>query len=426
MATTALHELETEIIRFLGDNPEHAVKYISSLKASDFTFEHTREVFDAISEYTMNGKKYDRTIILQDIHTDQASEILDLPSEIDEEEVKEYIKKLKNTSHKRSIREHIQHTAMDLKKRTTAREIAGKNIDFYRGLLDNTAVGDEAAISLASFVEEHKRIVEEVRSGETIGVTTGLEDIDAYILGGLKGGDLVLIGARPSVGKTSLSLGMAYSAAKAGHKVLFFSVEMKMKDIFDRLLAFHSGKSVTEIVRGEVDLSKYYEEVAALDLRVIESPSVTSQDVMSLSTREKYVNGVDLVVVDYLQYLADNLKGGNEAVRIGRISRNLKTLAGQLDVPVISPVQLNRKSEYRGGESKGIPTLADLRDSGNLEQDADIVMLLSRDINDTSGVTRLQIAKNRKGPTGTFMMKFDSKTTMFSEDEITKDDDIEV
>lgn len=416
MASTALLELESEILRYFAEYPENSRKYILSLRPEHFTFQYTRNVFEVLEDYIENSKKYDRTILLQDLREKTEQEIFDLPAEIEEDELKEYIRKLKNTAQKREIKVFLEESMLNLRKRTTARDFSGRAIDFFKGVMDDSAVGDEASITLADFVETHRLAVEEVKSGGMLGITSGIPTLDEYLIGGYKKGDLVLVGARPSVGKTSFSLTSALAAARAGQNVLFISVEMKAKDVFDRLLSFVSGKPLTDIVRAEVDLEPYYQELSKLNFRIVEAPKATSRDVVTIATRDKYVNGMDLLVVDYLQYLADVAKGQSEAVRVGRISRNLKSLAGVLDIPVLSPVQLSRRPEHRTGENQGIPTLADLRDSGNLEQDADIVLLISRKITVTPGEAVLHIAKNRKGETGAMPLSFNVTTTQFEED----------
>ena len=409
----ALQELEQEILRFFIEKPELSKTYIPLLNESDFEFDHTREIFSAIEERVTKGEKYDRTLILSDVSQNRdAASVLRYASAIADEDIKVYVTKLRDVSSKRKIRDYLIESQEVLKKKGTAYEFSSKSIDFFRDILDGTATGTDRSVPLAEYVPVHRALMDEARKGVPLGITTGMDLLDDYMAGGLKKGDFILIGARPSVGKTSLALTFAFNAAKAGAKVLFISVEMRTKDVFDRLLAFNSGKPLTDIIRGEVDVEKDYADLAKLGIRVVEAPKCTSKDVISIATREKYVNGVDLVVVDYLQYLSDTAKGQTDSVRVGKISRNLKSLAGTLDVPVVAPAQLSRRPEQRTGAMRGIPSLEDLRDSGNLEQDADVVMLLHRD-QDNPTQASMRIAKNRKGETGSFDMVFNTKTTQY-------------
>lgn len=269
---------------------------------------------------------------------------------------------------------------------------------------------------MLSLTEEHKKKTKEVRSGVIKAVTTGFGLLDSYLNGGWKSGELILIGARPSVGKTSLALSFAESAAKAGKAVLFFSVEMSAIDVFERLLSFTTNIPCSEIIKGEVDddlLEKGYKKLEKIPLEIAELSKATSLEVIEVVKRRLLEKQIDLIVVDYLQYLSDRSKSDNIAVRVGKISKNLKTLARMTNIPVISPTQLNRKSEERSSKE---PKLSDLRESGDLEADADVVILLDREREgDNREETNLIVAKNRKGQTGRFKIKFDLRTTRFKE-----------
>lgn len=269
---------------------------------------------------------------------------------------------------------------------------------------------------MMSMIEEHQKKTKEVRSGVIRAVTTGFGLLDSYLNGGWKPGELILIGARPSVGKTSLALTFAEAAAKAGKSVLFFSVEMASIDVFERLLSFTLNIPCSEIIKGEVEdetLAKGYKKLEKIPLEIAELSKATSVEVIELVKSQLLEKQIDLIVVDYLQYLSDRSKSDNTAVRVGKISKNLKSLARMTNIPVICPTQLNRKSEERTGKE---PKLSDLRESGDLEADADIVILLDREREgDNREETNLIVAKNRKGQTGRFKLKFNLRTTKFQE-----------
>jgi len=275
---------------------------------------------------------------------------------------------------------------------------------------------EQEVLSMAEITVKHKEIMEQRKTGKLEGVTTGLKALDSKLNGGFKAGDLILIGARPSIGKTSLALTFSYNAARKGKKVLFFSIEMSSIDVYDRLLSFITNRKCNDIIQGTAPtklLRKAYVKAKKLDLSIVELAKATSEEVIDVVKTKLIEDKVDLIVVDYLQYLRDSEgKNGNSASRIGKISKNLKMLARMTNIPVVSPVQLNRKSE---GRSNKTPELFDLRDSGDLEADADVVMLLSRSIiGEYREKAFLQIAKNRKGETGNLNLKFNSKTTRFS------------
>lgn len=416
--TTAVLELEEEIVRYFTYRPEDSKEYVAGLDADDFEFPHTQRIFAEIQARMLGGIIYNRTIIIQEVSGDQtAVDALDFPPRVTELEIKAYCEKLKDVSAKRRIVDYIDQAKVDVTtKKVTARDFASASIDFFRDLIDTTTILDSQAVDISAHIGAHRKDLEDVRSGKILGITTGMPLMDSFLAGGLKGGDLILVGARPSIGKTSFSLSVSLNAALAGAKVLFISVEMRAKDVIDRLVSFVSKKPLTEIIRGfhREEVEEAYQKLAAIKFKIVEAPRFTSRDVISVATREKYVNGLDLVVVDYLQYLSDTAGKQSDSVRVGRISRNLKSLAGSLNVPLIAPSQLNRQAEHRLGASKGVPSLEDLRDSGSLEQDADIVMLLHRKEDDPSQAI-VRVAKNRKGETGAIPMEFNQQTTMFSE-----------
>jgi replicative DNA helicase len=273
---------------------------------------------------------------------------------------------------------------------------------------------EKELLSLTKLAEKHRNRQKE---GNDKLVPTGFQVLDSYLNGGARPGDLILIGARPSVGKSSFALTLAYHAAKAGKSVIFFSIEMSSLSLYDRLLAMETGLSCSTIITGEAnkkEVAKGYEELSKLKITVAELSKATSKDVEKIAQKFLLENPVDLIIVDYLQFLSDKETGGNSASRVGEISRNLKSLARSTNIPVISPSQLSRKVE-EGGRSRE-PRLADLRDSGNLEQDADVVVLLHRNKDGTDREkVRVIVAKNRNGETGSLSLKFNLLTTRFEE-----------
>lgn len=273
---------------------------------------------------------------------------------------------------------------------------------------------EKEILSLKDLARKYKETKKE--SEEKL-VPTGFEVLDSYLNGGFRRGDLVLIGARPSVGKSSFALSVAYNAALKGKSVLFFSIEMTALDLFERLLAFHTGIPATSIINGTADkkkLQKGFEELSKLNLRLAELSRATSKEVVRIVQDQLLETEIDLVVVDYLQYLRDKNKSGNDAARVGEISKNLKSLARSTLIPVLCPAQLNRKTE-EGGRTRE-PRLSDLRESGQLEQDADIVILLHRKPEgDDRDRTNVIVAKNRKGETGRLSLDFNLQTTRFEE-----------
>lgn len=223
-------------------------------------------------------------------------------------------------------------------------------------------------------------------------------------------GDYIVVGARTSIGKTSFCLNLAIEAAMYGSKVLFVSVEMTKQRLIDKILANLTGKDSTLFKYGKIDLSKAKDELATLkqNFKMVFAPKCTSQDLFRFVSA---AGNPKLVVVDYLQLLKDQPeKGGTENLRLGRVSGNLKALAGEKKCIVVAPAQLNRDSEKNDRK----PLLSDLRDSGCIEQDADVVVLLHRQDREKMD-TEVIIAKNRNGGLGKIDFLFNPPWCQFKE-----------
>jgi replicative DNA helicase len=258
------------------------------------------------------------------------------------------------------------------------------------------------------------------------GVTSGYKGIDK-LLAGFQPGDLTVLAARPSMGKTALALNMAVHAAKAGTPVLFFSLEMTKEQLGIRLLAQESGIDGSHIRVGNVgdwelpDFNKAVASVSQLPLSIVDGNATRPSTIRSLTRRAVATEGVGLVMIDYIQQLSpDTRREQSKNDEVGCITIALKQMAKSLKLPVVLLAQLNRKLEYR--ENKR-PHLSDLRDSGRIEEDADVVMFVYRagwylkhagKEDDTNGKAEISIAKNRNGPCGIVNLKFDGPTTSFT------------
>ena len=258
--------------------------------------------------------------------------------------------------------------------------------------------------------------------GAARGVGSGIGSLDR-MTGGWQPSDLTILAARPSVGKTSMALNIAQHAAiKEGKRVAVFSLEMSKDQLTTRLLAGASGVDIFRIRRGEVegfDLARIAAAVHHLEhakIFIDDSPTASPIDLRSKARRLAASGGLDLIIVDYLQLMMPSrqTKDVNRVVETSDISRGLKAMARELNVPVIALSQLSRASENREG---GQPRLADLRDSGAIEQDADIVLLLWRPNGQEHGQAeeqvKLSLAKHRNGPTGELDLLFTKATTTF-------------
>ncbi|WP_292960416.1 replicative DNA helicase [Novosphingobium sp. UBA1939] len=259
------------------------------------------------------------------------------------------------------------------------------------------------------------------RGGELAGLATGFQRFDE-LTGGLEPGNLVIVAARPSVGKTVAGCNIAAHVAASGVPVLFFTMEMSRREIAQRILAARSGVTVQAMRAGTGErdhwdaMTAAAAATAAWKLFVDDTPAVTVAYVRAKARRIQRAHGLGLIVVDYLQLMCGT--GDTRAQEVGSLSRGLKALAKELKVPVIALAQVNRASEGRTGDKR--PVLADLRDSGEIEQDADVVVMLHREsltrtAPEWEGLAQLLIRKNRNGPTGECLLALDGPLMRFTD-----------
>ena len=266
------------------------------------------------------------------------------------------------------------------------------------------------------------------RKEHVTGVPTGFKDLDK-LLAGLHAGDLCILAARPSVGKTALALNMAINAAKRDTSVALFSLEMSAEQLVQRLLCAEARINLQDVRTGyvkEQDWGSIHQamgRLAELDFWVDDTPSISIFEVRTKARRQLKGKQRGLVVVDYLQLMQppSRRSDANRTVEIGEISRGLKILAKELGVPVLALSQLSRAVEQRAGKR---PQLSDLRESGSIEQDADVVMFIDRntdphaedqDGRPAKGTAELIVAKHRNGPTGSVPLVFIDRYAKFTE-----------
>lgn len=257
--------------------------------------------------------------------------------------------------------------------------------------------------------------------GALRGLPTGFKDLDS-MLSGLQNSDLVILAARPSMGKTTLALDIArMSAVNHDKSILVFSLEMSSQQLVDRMLSAQSRVNAWNLRTGHLSSDKDFSQLRdSLDrlskakIYIDDQPGNSIVRMKALARRLKAEKGLDLIVVDYLQLMTTSKNYDSMVNQVTEISRSLKGLAKELDVPVLALSQLSRAVESRGGK----PRLSDLRDSGSIEQDADVVMFIHRedkgkDESERTNIAEILIEKHRNGPTGKVDLYFDDKTTTF-------------
>lgn len=253
--------------------------------------------------------------------------------------------------------------------------------------------------------------------GQLTGVTTGLIDLDRQ-LSGLQKSDLILLAARPAMGKTSLALNIAYKAS-VKHQVAIFSLEMSKMQLTQRLLSALSNINLSELVSGKItewtNLGQAAQLLAETNMHVDDTSSISLNELRSKCRKLKARSDLDLVIIDYLQLMTTNSRSENRQQEISTISRGLKGLAKELNCPILALSQLSRAPDQRPNHR---PVMSDLRESGAIEQDADVVLMLYRDDyydpeTDKPNIAEIIVAKHRNGPTGTVDTLFDKEHTKF-------------
>ncbi len=338
---------------------------------------------------------------------------------------------------------HVAHYANIVKEKKVRRDFASASSEIHEQAFSEEKFEEMIdsiekrvfSISQLSKPQKFTHVKEELASayermerlhrgdGALRGVPTGFTGLD-NILSGLQKSDLVLLGARPSFGKTSLALDMARQAAFKGHSVGVFSLEMSREQIVDRLIASQANVPLWRLRTGRLHDELEFElvrnsldELAKISLYVDDTPSPNILQMRSMARRLQLEHGLDLLVIDYLQLIQPRTGSDNMVQQVTEISRGLKSLARELSIPILALSQLSRAVDQRDVK---IPRLADLRESGSLEQDADVVLFLYRKdrdklevVEEEQNMVEVIIAKHRNGPLGSVKLRFDPERVSF-------------
>ncbi len=266
------------------------------------------------------------------------------------------------------------------------------------------------------------RYMEELANnkGGITGVPTGFIDLDK-LLTGLHGGELVLIGARPSMGKTSFAMNICTYAALKQKKIAVFSLEMPREQIVLRMLCGDARVNMQSVRQGTLRdedwarLARSLGPLSATEVYIDDTAGITPSQLRSRCRRMMMEHGLDLIIIDYLQLMVSDSRNENRQQEVSEISRSLKGIAQELKVPLIACAQLSRANTQRSVKK---PVLSDLRDSGSIEQDADVVMFLHRDSyytesEENKNIAEVIVAKQRNGPLGTVQLAWLGEYTLF-------------
>jgi replicative DNA helicase len=307
----------------------------------------------------------------------------------------------------------------------SARELVDQAEQRVFEIAEGTFRGRQGAVAVKTLLPQVIQQIDEwhLNPEKLRGLPTGFTDFDR-VTGGLRPGDLVIVAGRPSMGKSTLAVNMAENAAldaKCRAAVAIFTMEMPSEQVITRMLASIGGVPLAGIRSGKISEQDWVRigsaqmQLAEAKIFVDETPALTPTELRARARRIKREHGLSLIVVDYLQLMQVPGTKENRATEIAEISRGLKVLAKELALPVIALSQLNRAVEQRENKK---PVMSDLRESGSLEQDADIILLIYREeVYDKNtvkkGIAEIEIAKHRNGEIGTFQLTFQGQYTRF-------------
>jgi replicative DNA helicase len=414
-----------------------AINEVNFIEPKDFYSGKNQTVFEAIRELDEKGEPIDIVTVTQ--HLVKSGKINQLGGPV-------YVSQLTNSV---ASSANIEYHARILSQMSMQRDfISTGRALIERGFSDQTDVfelSDWAEKKMFSIVETRtqgnarklddtiEQLTEKVKTvseneGNISGVPSMIDCID-NITGGFQPSDLIILAARPGMGKTSLAVQLGVNAAKQGYKTLIFSLEMSSTQLSARIVSGESGISSSKMLKHgleEHEFHQYYNHLNTLNglpISIDDTPGVTINQIKSISRVTKKREGLDFVIIDYIQ-LIESHGNSNRNDQVSHISRQLKLIAKELDVPVIALSQLSRAVETRGGDKR--PQLSDLRESGSIEQDADSVLFLYRPdyygINIDNGgenvspdYTELIFAKHRSGALDTAKLSFEARLTKFSE-----------
>ena len=403
MDNTTLIQNEQSVIGSLLINND-SFDEIESLNPSDFLREDHQIIFRCIADLIENGKPVDLILLAEELERKGDLErVGGLPyigtvvqNTNTSKNIKSRSESVRSASKLRQLKSFLVDVNDSIERKEPVDVISEKTESGLFSLLDNQEGSGMSHIS-----EVISEAVDWADSDES-GLKTGLIDLDRMI-GGLNKSNLIILAGRPSMGKSSLAFQIAEHIAKH-HHVLAFSLEMSKREVGTRMLNFHEKT---------VGRSEAVKHLFGLKMHVFDKPAVTVSYIRSHCRKIKRKHGLSMILIDYLQLMSG--KGDNRTQEVGGISRGLKGLAKEFDVPVVVLSQLNRTLENRSDKR---PVMSDLRESGEIEQDADLILFIYRDevydkSSDFRGHAEIICRKNRNGAIGDILTTFSGELTRF-------------
>ena len=413
-------------------NKEALLDVTEEVKPEDFYNESHREIFDAIMNLYRENTAVDMLTVCEELNRRKALDMVGGRAYI-----ATLTAEVPSTANAGEYAKIVSEKAMLRRLITAAEDINIKGYDDKMAaeeLLDY-AEGDIFRIAqkrqrndyakIQDVLMKNLRIIDQAvqNKGQVIGLPTGFKQLDEKT-SGLQPSDLIIVAARPGMGKTAFALNIAQqSAVKAGASVLIFSLEMSQEQLGQRLIAMQARVESEKLKKGTLDLKDWdrinfaLNELNNTKIVIDDTPGISIMEMRNKCRRLKAEQGLDLIVVDYLQLMTFDGRADSRQQEISALSRHLNLLAREMNCPVIVLSQLSRAPELRQDKR---PMLSDLRESGSIEQDADIVMFLYRDdyYNENTekpGVCEINIAKHRSGPTDRIDLTWVARYTKFSD-----------
>lgn len=406
---------------------------IDAVKAEDFYDAANKEIFTVMVELFRNNISVDIVTVCDELKKRKSLDMVGgrpyiatlssvAPSTVNAGEYAKIV------AEKAAMRRLIQ-TADDIRDKSFEGSMDPSEILDYaeQGIFEIAQRGQKSDYSpIKEVLLENVAMIDKAiqTQGQVVGLSTGFKKLDE-LTSGLQKSTLVIIAARPAMGKTAFALNIAQNAAiRAGASVIIFSLEMAKAELGQRLLSMESRVEMEKLKNGNIERADWDRINMALDslsksnIHIDDTPGISVMEMKNKCRRLKAEKGLDLIVVDYLQLMNSEGKSDSRQQEISALSRYLKLLAREMDCPVIVLSQLSRAPEQRTDHR---PILSDLRESGSIEQDADIVMFLYRDDyynqenSEKPGVCEINIAKHRSGKTETFDLTWVARYTKFSD-----------
>ncbi|GCE26977.1 replicative DNA helicase [Dictyobacter alpinus] len=429
-------EAESGVLGSIIIDPEAIVQVADFLMAEDFYRDAHRTIYETIIQLYEQREAADFITICDELERKSkleevggASYITSLINQVPTSGNIEYYGRIVERT---AILRRLIHAAGEIA--ATAYEEGDASIALDKaeklifGISQRHARADFSSLSelLGDYMTKLDQLHE--RRGTVVGVPTGFSDLDR-LTGGLQKSDLIILAARPAVGKTSLCLSLAHNAAvKYKKSIAIFSLEMSKEQLVQRLLSMDAAIDQQRLRTGWIEDDEWERIVFAMgtlaeaNIWLDDTAGISTMEMRSKARRLQAEHGIDMIIVDYLQLMQSSAgkRNDNRVQEISEISRNLKGLARELDVPVMALAQLSRAVESR--QSK-VPQLSDLRESGSIEQDADLVMFIYRDDvynpdSERKNIADIIVAKHRNGPVGEVSLYFQANQTRFSDLEV--------